>query len=136
MNQLAGMAVFRNLPADALDRLERGGRVAEFADGTMIFAQHDEPDAVYAILAGAGHVRIGSMNRHAKMLMVENFGVGDIFGEIGVFDGGPRSADAVAEGRVPGCVKSPGSLPVGEASWLALAAGRVQSLTVVHLPSR
>lgn len=100
MSSLADLAVFHDLPPDALARLERGARHSEFHDGALIFAQDDPPDSVYAILAGPGHVRIGSMNRRAKMLMVETFGVGDIFGEVGVFDGRPRSADAIAEGRV------------------------------------
>ncbi len=100
MSTLTDLAIFHGLPTDGLAQLERGARRAEFRDGALIFARDDPPDAVYTILAGPGHVRIGSMNRRAKMLMVETFGVGDIFGEIGVFDGGPRSADAIAEGRV------------------------------------
>src|SRR5689334_669254 len=69
MNALTDLAIFRDLPPDALAELERGARRAEFRDGAVIFARDDPPDAVYAILAGPGHVRIGSMNRRAKMLM-------------------------------------------------------------------
>jgi CRP/FNR family cyclic AMP-dependent transcriptional regulator len=69
-------------------------------DGTQIFTEGDAADAVYAIVAGAGHVRIGSLDRSSKGLMYEVFGAGEIFGEIAVIESGTRTADAVAEGRV------------------------------------
>lgn len=100
MRDIAGLAVCRDLPDATLDRLERNARRVEFAHGATIFAQNDAADAVYGILASSGHVRIGSISRNAKAIMVETFHVGDLFGEIGVFDGGLRTADAVAEGRV------------------------------------
>ena len=64
------------------------------------FPEGDAADAVYAIVGGTGHVRIGALDRSSKGLMFEIFGAGDIFGEIGVIEGSTRSADAVAEGRV------------------------------------
>ena len=69
-------------------------------DGARIFAEGDAADAVYAIIGGTGHVRIGALDRSSKGLMIEVFGTGDIFGEIGVIDSSTRSADAIAEGRV------------------------------------
>ena len=100
MRDIADLAVCRDLPDATLNRLERNARRVEFAHGATIFAQNDAADAVYGILANSGHVRIGSISRNAKAMMVETFQVGDLFGEIGVFDGGPRTADAVADGRV------------------------------------
>ena len=72
----------------------------DLRDGVRLFAQGDPADAVYAITGGAGHVRIGVMGRSTKGLMVEVFRSGDLFGEIGVIDGGVRSADALVEGHV------------------------------------
>jgi CRP/FNR family cyclic AMP-dependent transcriptional regulator len=100
MTALLGIAAFQGLDAADLDRIEARSRVVEPRDGTEIFAEGDTADAVYAVIGGSGHVRIGAIDRHSKGLMIEVFRTGDIFGEIGVIDGSTRSADAVAEGRV------------------------------------
>jgi len=100
MTALLGIAAFQGLDAADLDRIEARSRLVEPRDGTEIFAEGDTADAVYAVIGGSGHVRIGAIDRHSKGLMIEVFRTGDIFGEIGVIDGSTRSADAVAEGRV------------------------------------
>jgi CRP/FNR family cyclic AMP-dependent transcriptional regulator len=100
MNTLAEIAVFKSLPEECLQRLEREATRIDPRDGAEIFSQGDPADAIYAIIGGDGHVRIGSGDRRGKRLMVEVFRAGDIFGEIGVIDGGPRTAGAYAEGRV------------------------------------
>src|SRR5580658_3757617 len=97
---LAEVNVFKNLGVEALDRLEASSTMLEPRDGATVFEQDDPADAVYAIVAGDGHVRIGAIDRHSKALMVEVFRAGEIFGETGVIDGGSRTASAVAEGRV------------------------------------
>lgn len=97
---LTSVTAFKGMTAAELNRLEQGSVVQEPRDGATIFAQGDPADAVYAIVGGDGHVRIGAIDRHSKALMVEVFGAGEIFGEIGVIDSGTRSATAAAEGRV------------------------------------
>jgi len=97
---LSSIAAFENLTETELDRLEHGMPILEPHDGQEIFGQGDPADAVYAIIGGAGRVRIGAVDRHSKALMVEVFHVGDIFGEIGAIDGHTRTAAAVAEGRL------------------------------------
>jgi CRP/FNR family cyclic AMP-dependent transcriptional regulator len=97
---LASVNVFKGMTSAELNRLEHGSLLLEPRDGAAICSQGDPADSVYAITAGDGHVRIGAVDRHSKALMVEVFRAGDIFGEIGVIDGGSRTATAVAEGRV------------------------------------
>src|SRR6202042_3122938 len=97
---LAAVAVFKNMGVEALNRLEANSALLEPRDGATVFAQGDPADAGFAIIAGDGHVRVGSIDRHSKALMVEVFGAGEIFGEVGVIDGGSRTAEAVAEGNV------------------------------------
>ena len=99
MTTLTRIRAFENLPPEALLRLERGASAMDPRNGAEIFAQGAPADAVYAIVGGEGCVRVGSADQ-AKRLMVEIFAVGDIFGEIGVIDGGTRTAAAVADGRV------------------------------------
>jgi len=97
---LASIPVFKGMPGEAITRLEQGSVTLEPRDGSTIFVQGDPADAVYAIVAGDGHVRIGAMDLRSKALMVEVFRAGEIFGEIGVIDGGNRTATAVAKGRL------------------------------------
>src|SRR5689334_13212271 len=80
--------------------LEVGGMVLEPRDGTVVLHEGEMPDAVYAIIGGDGHVRIGTVDRNSKALMVEVFRAGEIFGEVGVIDGGSRTASAIVEGKV------------------------------------
>ena len=100
LSLLTSVAAFAGLDPTERDRLERAGTVSEPRDGTTVFDQGDPGNAIYAIVGGDGHVRIGTINRRSKSRMVEIFRVGDTFGEIGVIDSGVRSAAAVAEGRV------------------------------------
>ena len=98
--ELGRMTLFGGLPPAALARLAEGARRVAPAEGAPLFSQGDAPDAVYAVLDGRGRVRVGAPDNAAKRLMVEVFRTGDIFGEIGVLDGSPRSADALVQGEV------------------------------------
>ena len=100
MSLLAGIVAFAGLEPVELGRLERVSITTEPRNNAAVFRQGDPADAVYAIVGGDGHVRVGAIDRRSKSLMVELFRSGDIFGEIGVIDGGTRSAAAVVEGRV------------------------------------
>ena len=100
MTELLAVTAFKGLDNAELARIEAASRIVEPRDGAQIFATGDEADAVYAVVGGSGRVRIGALDRNSKGLMIEVFGPGDIFGEIGVIDGSTRTADAVAEGRV------------------------------------
>lgn len=100
MSVLAGVTLFRDMPSAELSAIERLGHVSEPADGVELFAQGDPSDALYAIVAGDGRVRIGAVDERGKALMVEIFVAGDVFGEIGIIDAGARTAAAVVEGRV------------------------------------
>jgi CRP-like cAMP-binding protein len=100
MSQLSQIRLFTGLPDAVLQSLEHGATIMEPRHGVELFAQGADPDAVYAIVGGHGSVRIGSIDRRGKRLMVEVFVAGDIFGEVGVLDGGPRTASACTEGQV------------------------------------
>jgi CRP-like cAMP-binding protein len=96
----ADFPVFAGLPVDDLRRLAFGASVLQLADGAAVFSQGDAADAVFAILRGDGKVRVGVPDATSKRLMVEVFAEREIFGEMGVIDGGTRSADATAQGGV------------------------------------
>jgi CRP/FNR family cyclic AMP-dependent transcriptional regulator len=100
MMSLASVKVFNGLTGEQLALLESSSTRLEPRDGTTVFTQGERADSIYAVVAGDGHIRIGSVDRNSKALMVEIFGAGEIFGEIGIMDGGVRTASAVVEGRV------------------------------------
>jgi CRP-like cAMP-binding protein len=100
MTALLEVMPFKGIDPAELERIEANSRVVEPRDGTKILSEGDPADAVYAVIGGSGHVRIGAIDRHSKGVMIEIFRTGDIFGDIGVIDGTTRSADAIAEGRV------------------------------------
>jgi CRP/FNR family cyclic AMP-dependent transcriptional regulator len=115
LSELTGINSFAGMTEAELDRLWASGRVVTPRDGARIFAQGDVADAVYVILSGDGHVRIGSTHQTSKGLMVEVCQTGDIFGEIGVIDGSVRTADAVVQGRIR-------LLRIGGSAFLAVLA--------------
>ena len=63
MTALLEVAVFKGMDPAKLDRIEAGSRLLEPRDRTKMFTQGDAADAVYAIVAGSGHVRIGALDR-------------------------------------------------------------------------
>ena len=100
MAALSAITAFKGVDPALLDRIEARSRMIEPRDGTRLFAYGDAADAVYAIVAGEGHVRIGTIDRTSKGLMIAISGAGEMFGEVAVIDGSTRTADAVVEGRV------------------------------------
>ena len=70
----------------------------EFARGDVIFEQGDPCDLCYQIVSGKVEIRVprDSVLSVHKEETVETLVPGDIFGEMGIIDEGPRSAAAVA----------------------------------------
>ena len=98
MTALLDVTAFKGMDSAVLDRIEASSRVLVPRDGARLFVEGDAADAVYAIMTG--HVRVGAPDTNSKGLMIDVFGPGDIFGEMGVIERSTRTADAVAEGRV------------------------------------
>ncbi|MFM7214383.1 MAG: cyclic nucleotide-binding domain-containing protein [Verrucomicrobiota bacterium] len=64
------------------------------ADAYKVIVHQGAPgDAMYAVLDGEVRARIIAGGKETELA---RFGPGDIFGEMALFDGGPRSADVVA----------------------------------------
>ncbi|HTB83520.1 MAG TPA: cyclic nucleotide-binding domain-containing protein [Candidatus Sulfotelmatobacter sp.] len=59
---------------------------------TVIFKQGDSSDAMYLVMAGELRARV--MNGERETILA-TFGPGDFFGDMALFDHGPRSADVV-----------------------------------------
>jgi len=84
--------LFAGLRPDALDGLAAQLRRRTFKRGTMIFHKDQTGDALYVI--ESGRVRIFLPTESGTELTVEVSGPGDVFGELALLDGRPRSASA------------------------------------------
>jgi CRP/FNR family cyclic AMP-dependent transcriptional regulator len=62
--------------------------------GETLFLKGDPGDALYAVRRG--QIRIGTGSSSGRRLTLNLLGPGDVFGEVALLDGCPRTADAVA----------------------------------------
>jgi CRP-like cAMP-binding protein len=85
---------FSGLEEATIDRLAALCRIRRIAAGETLFVKGDEGDALYGIRRG--QVRIETSTSKGETLTLNMLGSGDVFGEIALFDGQSRTADAVA----------------------------------------
>ena len=89
---LAGFSLFSGIAKRRLRALVRHATFAEYGPGDVVL-QKDEPgDSLYVILGGSAQVRGKPAARRLR--------TGDYFGELGLLDGGRRSATVVATGEL------------------------------------
>jgi CRP-like cAMP-binding protein len=86
--------LFRGLSATTLDQIARLGVRRTVERDAVIFAQSDPGDALYGVMTG--RVRISASSAAGKEMFLNIMEPGDIFGEIALLDGRPRSAAATA----------------------------------------
>jgi CRP/FNR family transcriptional regulator, cyclic AMP receptor protein len=91
---LSGTRLFGAMPSQPAAAFARRFREERFERGAMIFARGDAGDRLYVV--GEGQVRLAIGANDGRELSFQIVGVGDLFGEIAVLDGGTRSAEAVA----------------------------------------
>jgi CRP/FNR family transcriptional regulator, cyclic AMP receptor protein len=91
---LARTALFAGLDAQALDRLARIAKRISFPANGIIFQKGDTGRSLYVI--ERGRVKIAASSVHGREVALNLLGPGEIFGEIALVDGGPRTADAIA----------------------------------------
>lgn len=93
---LAASPFFASFPERALDLL--AGHLVErrFADRQTIFTRGDPGSSM--MLVADGRVRIGLTSPEGREVLLALLGPGQLFGELALLDGRPRSADAMAHG--------------------------------------
>ncbi len=87
-------AFFRGLAGAAIDELVARSRIERCRRGRTIFRRASPGSAMMAVLRGS--VKICTVSRNGKEAVLNVIAPGQVFGEIAVLDGGPRTADAVA----------------------------------------
>ena len=85
---------FEALTDDKLTGLLDAAQTVVFPARKQIFAQGDDSDCLYIILSG--RVKISVFSDGGKETVLAFMGENEVLGEMGVFDGGPRSASASA----------------------------------------
>ena len=86
--------LFSELSPELIQRVARLSRTSRFRRGADIFHMGDEGDALYGVADGL--VRIWIPAADGRELTIALFEPGDIFGEIALLDGLPRTANATA----------------------------------------
>ncbi|MFN8175020.1 MAG: Crp/Fnr family transcriptional regulator [Solirubrobacteraceae bacterium] len=87
---LARVPVFETLGPDELGRVVEVAVPRTFDAGTVVFREGDESDTCYVIRSG--NARAIREHPDGRTITLANFGSGDIFGELAMFDDERRSA--------------------------------------------
>jgi CRP/FNR family cyclic AMP-dependent transcriptional regulator len=91
---LKHIALFNGLTEAELSGLSADFASRQFRQGDMIFLQGDPGQALYLIESGRVRIYVQEDSGHETSVIF--YGTGDIFGELSVIDGLPRSASAMA----------------------------------------
>jgi len=86
--------LFRDLPPPVLEHLGSYMKTRKVERGATIFSKGDPGTGLLGVLAGAVKVSVASAD--GKDIVLNVFHEGEIFGEIALLDGRPRTADAIA----------------------------------------
>lgn len=85
---------FCDLDPDAFDQLCRYARHSTLKRGTTIVSRGDPGNSLIAVISGTVKISVSSADGRSAILNL--VGPGEIFGEVAVLDGQPRTADATA----------------------------------------
>ena len=86
--------LFAGLDDDALAKVVEAGRDREMRRGDVLFREGDDPDELFVVVSG--RIAIANKSIDGRESMVALMEEGDLFGEMGLFDGRGRSAEARA----------------------------------------
>jgi len=92
---LAKVPLFSGLPDEERERLGSLLRSRRYTRGEVIFLEGDEGTAL--CLIAEGRIRIQLTGADGREVVINVYGPGEIFGEMALLDGEPRSADAIAQ---------------------------------------
>ena len=91
---LRGVPLFAALQEDGLGAAVRVGSTRTYAAGQIICHQGDPGDRLYAVLHGL--VKVVFTSERGDEIVLRTVGDGEVFGELALLDGSPRSASVVA----------------------------------------
>jgi CRP/FNR family transcriptional regulator, cyclic AMP receptor protein len=86
--------LFRELGSEVQSRIAAYATTRNIRRGTAIFSKGDIGSCLFAVCSGT--VEVSVLSAEGKNAIVNLINEGEVFGEIALLDGGPRTADAVA----------------------------------------
>jgi CRP-like cAMP-binding protein len=90
---LRRIKILADLKDNQLAHLAEYMQLQEVDQWSVVFSQGDSSDSMFLVLAGELRARVMVNGRET---IVATFGPGEFFGDMALFDHGPRSADVVA----------------------------------------
>src|ERR1700687_1941874 len=94
LSLLRNHPLFRDLPSTVIEHLGSYMKTRKVARGATIFAKGDPGSGLMGVLSGM--VKVSVASSEGKDIVLNIFHEGEIFGEIALLDGRPRTADATA----------------------------------------
>lgn len=91
---LQGVALLADLTDDEMARIASSSLTTRYLRGDVVFSEEDEPDRLCVV--ASGRIAIAKKSVDGRESMVALMERGDVFGEMGLFDGLGRSAQARA----------------------------------------
>lgn len=91
---LARAGLFQGVDPEAAEALAGSFEVVDTPRGTVLFSEGDPGDSLYIVLSGK--VKLGRRSSDGRENLVAVMGPSDQFGELSLFDPGPRTATAIA----------------------------------------
>jgi len=89
---LAKAGLFQGVAAEAVEALAAGLAISDYGRGETVFSEGEQGDTLYIVMAGK--VKIGRRATDGRENMLSVMGPSDMFGELSLFDPGPRTATA------------------------------------------
>lgn len=94
VSRLRGFSFFAGMDDAALEKIAAQARFEQYKARQPLFIEGDYGDKAFIILSGA--VRIEHFGAEGRSLMLDILGPGEMFGEMAIITGRPRSASATA----------------------------------------
>ena len=89
---LAAAGLFRGVGPEAAEALASSLTESDYSRGETVFVEGEQGDTLYIVLSGK--VKVGRRAADGRENMLSVMGPSDMFGELSVFDPGPRTATA------------------------------------------
>jgi CRP-like cAMP-binding protein len=86
--------IFLGLDTSAADALRASMSLVKLRKGQSLFKEGDDGDNLYVV--SNGKVKLGTKSPDGRENLLMILGPGDMFGELSLFDSGPRTATATA----------------------------------------
>ena len=89
---LARAGLFQGVAPEAREALSSALQFGDFSRGETVFQEGEQGDTLYIVLSGK--VKVGRKAADGRENMLSVMGPSDMFGELSLFDPGPRTATA------------------------------------------